>query len=492
MESHDVVQFLKDKTILITGGTGFLAKIFLEKILRIQPNVKKIYLLMRAGDTNSATQRMLKEFVEKEVSRVLRNIWGANLHSFILGKVVAVPGDVSYDNMGVRDCNLREEMCREIDIIFNVAATTNFDERYDVALGTNTMGAFHALSFAKKCVKVKMFFHVSTAYVCGERSGVIAEKPFYMGESLEGTYKLDITAEKKLVQETLNELEAQHVTKEVITSTMKDLGTKRARLYGWPNTYVFTKAMGEMMLGYYKENLSLVIIRPTMITSTYQEPFPGWIEGLRTIDGTIFGFAKGKLKCLPGKHDAIVDLIPADMVVNAMLMGMAACGNQNSCEEIIYHIGSSMRNPVTSSNIQEFSYHYFTKYPYINKNGKAAKVRKITVLDTSAKFRRYIAIRYVLPLKVLQIMNWILCQCFKNICIDYQRKIKFVMRLVELYKPYLFFNAIFEDTNTENLRMTMRESDMEMDGFNFDPKCIDWEDYIMYTHIPGLLKYAVK
>lgn len=34
-------------------------------------------------------------------------------------------------------------------------------------------------------------------------------------------------------------------------------------------------------MGNYRENLPLVIIRPTMITSTLAEPFPGWIEGLR-------------------------------------------------------------------------------------------------------------------------------------------------------------------------------------------------------------------
>jgi len=55
----------------------------------------------------------------------------------------------------------------------------------------------------------------------------------------------------------------------------------RAKLHGWPNTYVFTKAMGEMLMGKYRENLPLVIIRPTMITSTIAEPFPGWIEGLK-------------------------------------------------------------------------------------------------------------------------------------------------------------------------------------------------------------------
>ena len=55
----------------------------------------------------------------------------------------------------------------------------------------------------------------------------------------------------------------------------------RAKLYGWPNTYVFTKAMGEMLLLHFKDNVPLIIIRPTMVISTYNDPFPGYIEGFR-------------------------------------------------------------------------------------------------------------------------------------------------------------------------------------------------------------------
>ena len=55
----------------------------------------------------------------------------------------------------------------------------------------------------------------------------------------------------------------------------------RSKLFGWPNTYVFTKALGEMLLLHSREDLPVVIIRPTIITSTYREPFPGWIEGTR-------------------------------------------------------------------------------------------------------------------------------------------------------------------------------------------------------------------
>lgn len=55
----------------------------------------------------------------------------------------------------------------------------------------------------------------------------------------------------------------------------------RAKRHGWPNTYVFTKAMGEMQLTHFGDGVPIIVLRPTIITSTYREPFPGWLEGLK-------------------------------------------------------------------------------------------------------------------------------------------------------------------------------------------------------------------
>lgn len=52
-------------------------------------------------------------------------------------------------------------------------------------------------------------------------------------------------------------------------------------MYGWPNPYVFKKAMGEMLVEHLRENMHVVIIRPAIVTSTWKEPFPGWVEGIR-------------------------------------------------------------------------------------------------------------------------------------------------------------------------------------------------------------------
>ncbi|KAM3010852.1 hypothetical protein FF2_029622 [Malus domestica] len=143
MELKSILGYLQNKTILVTGATGFLAMVFVEKILRVQPDVKKIYLLLRASDTNSATDRKYNDIIGKELFRVLKEILGPDFDSFISEKVVAIPGDVTSENLGVKEFQLREEMCNEIQIILNFASTTNFDERYDVALDVNTFGVLN-------------------------------------------------------------------------------------------------------------------------------------------------------------------------------------------------------------------------------------------------------------------------------------------------------------------------------------------------------------
>ncbi|MCL7042638.1 hypothetical protein MKW94_018671 [Papaver nudicaule] len=281
--SGSMVEFLENKSILVTGSTGFLGKVFVEKLLRVQPNVKHLFLPLRALDQKSASQRLHNEVLGKEVFSVLRSKYGSRFNSFISGKLTPIAGDVALQNFGLADdSDLLDKLLKEVDIVAHFAATAKFDERYDVALQTNTIGAKNVLEFAKKCVKLEMFVHISTAYVCGEKSGVVLEKPFKMCETLETTtIVLDIEEELKLAQSHLKELMVAEVSEKVEKDAMAVFGMQRARLFGWPNTYVFTKAMGEMLIGKLGENVPVVIIRPTIVTGTYKEPFPGWSEDVR-------------------------------------------------------------------------------------------------------------------------------------------------------------------------------------------------------------------
>ncbi|GER36577.1 fatty acyl-CoA reductase [Striga asiatica] len=238
--------------------------------------------------------------------------------------------------------------------------------------------------------------------------------------------------------------------------------------------------MGEMLLGQLKEEMPLVIIRPTIITSTYKEPFPGWVEGIRTIDSLAVGYGKGIITCFLGNPKGIIDV-----------WRWQPHSNDNSGNDNIYHVGSSISNPVEVTWLQDYALTYFTRNPWINKDGKPVIVGKVNVLSSMDSFRSYMTIRYILPLKALQILNILCCQYFQNTYLEMCRKIKFVMRLIDLYRPYLFFKGLYDDINLVKLRSAANECGIET-IFYFDPKMVNWEDYFMNAHIPGVVKYGFK
>ena len=58
MEQSEIAQFYHGKTIFITGATGFLGKVLIEKLLRSCPHLEKIYLLIRTKKNCSPQQRI--------------------------------------------------------------------------------------------------------------------------------------------------------------------------------------------------------------------------------------------------------------------------------------------------------------------------------------------------------------------------------------------------------------------------------------------------
>ncbi|KAB5541872.1 hypothetical protein PHYPO_G00084930 [Pangasianodon hypophthalmus] len=64
-----VSEFYAGKCVLITGATGFMGKVLVEKLLRSCPEVKALYLLIRTKQGQSSQQRihtMLQSKVCKE------------------------------------------------------------------------------------------------------------------------------------------------------------------------------------------------------------------------------------------------------------------------------------------------------------------------------------------------------------------------------------------------------------------------------------------
>ncbi|KAF8700739.1 hypothetical protein HU200_034094 [Digitaria exilis] len=490
MDASKVAGCFKDKTILITGSTGFLGKLLVEKILRAQPGVKKIYLLVRASDNVAAKQRVIHEIVGNELFGVLREKHGADFHSFIKEKLSALAGDIIHENLGL-EITRAKQLFEEIDIIVNGAATTNFYDRYDVALASNTFGTIHVCKFAKQCARLKLLLHVSTAYVAGTQEGRILEKPLQMGQTLKEGRCLDIEAELELA----NDVKAKLVMERSGIShgqlekvAMKELGLKRANYFGWPNVYVFTKAMGEMLLGTMRGELPVVIIRPSIIVSTYQDPFPGWIEGVRTMDVMIAASYEQKLPCFIS--GPILDSIPGDMVVSASMVAMATHYNCAGAE-VVYHVTSALQNPLSCNILEESVYAYVLINPREKDDKRTIQHKRPLLFSRYAYFHAYMVLAYMTRLVVLYLANYVLLGGrFTEYYNKLSRSLNSLMFVAKLYAPYVFFKGCFDDTNMRKLWGTTgaRHGDGYM--FNFDPSCINWRQYLFNTHIPAVVKVA--
>lgn len=66
---NSVQEFFKDKSIFITGGSGFMGKVLIEKLLYSCPDLKEIIILMRPKRGKSASQRV-EEFSKLPVSKI--------------------------------------------------------------------------------------------------------------------------------------------------------------------------------------------------------------------------------------------------------------------------------------------------------------------------------------------------------------------------------------------------------------------------------------
>lgn len=61
-QTVSVDDFYRNAEILLTGGTGFMGKIMLDKLLRSFPDLRAIYLMVRNKKGSSPEERVEKIF----------------------------------------------------------------------------------------------------------------------------------------------------------------------------------------------------------------------------------------------------------------------------------------------------------------------------------------------------------------------------------------------------------------------------------------------
>ena len=222
-----IKDFYEGKTIFLTGGTGFLGKLLLAKILR-STNVKEIILLCRPKKGKSNDERL---------DSIFNGFLFANLKD--RSKIKIVNGDMEIDGLDL-SFDDRDYITDNAQIVLHGAATVRFDEELQKAIKINVRGTQNMLELAAKTRNLISFVHISTAY---------SQCPLAFIK--EEYYKTPM--DYKLALKLLDGISSE----DLICLTAK-------LIQPWPNTYSFTKAISEDMVRQNYNGLPVSIIRPSV------------------------------------------------------------------------------------------------------------------------------------------------------------------------------------------------------------------------------------
>ena len=282
-----VVNFYANRSVLITGASGFIGKVLIEKLLRSCPGLRRIFVLIRPK-WNKQPEARLRELLEAPLFDGVRD-------QSLGERVVLVEGDVTLANLGLGERNLLRIM-NEVSVIFHSAATVKFDEPLKQSIGINIAGTKNMIELCRRCPQLAALVHVSTAYANCDRQ-----------EIDEHIYPMDSLHPERLIQ----------MADWLDQDTLQEL--KRRLLGPRPNTYTYTKALAEWLLVKSARDLPVVICRPSIVVASWREPFGGWIDNVNGPTGIVLGAGKGLIRSMSAESDYVADLVPVDQVINLVI-----------------------------------------------------------------------------------------------------------------------------------------------------------------------------
>ena len=499
---------LDGRRILITGVTGFVGEALLQRLLTDLPGAQPV-ALVRPKAGQPGRDRIAALLRKPTFAAAAEAAGGVDA---LLDKVAVVEGDLG---------NL-PDLPADLDVVVHCAGDVSFDPPIQDAFRTNVVGT-HAL--VSKVLTASQagahpihYVHVSTAYVGGRRRGAVPERSvahdvdwrterdagLRVGQRIEDDSRsatvlaeLSDAAEKahgRAGPITAAE-DAEKRRREWVKDQQKAAGYERARSLGWTDVYTFTKAMGERVVEELTSGTSpdaaaapaipVSIVRPSIIESALAWPRPGWIEGFKMAEPIILAYGRGDLPDFPGVPDSTIDIIPVDYVVSSILAAAAAMpevGRPN-----YFTVCSGARNPLSFHRLYELVREFFQRNPLEQRDRGALRVpewqwpgaERVDQLLRLGDRAHRTADRVVSSLpRSDRTRDWARS-------LDRQkRRIDFLRRYFDLYRPYAEAELQFTDDNTLALYRSLHPDDAA--SFAFDAAAIDWHHYIAEVHVPAV------
>ncbi|HWY44962.1 MAG TPA: SDR family oxidoreductase [Candidatus Sulfotelmatobacter sp.] len=517
VEHLSVKESLSGKHLMLIGVTGFIGKVWLVDLLQQVPNIRKITLLIRRNRTTTAQRRFEKIVEESPTFDPLQEIHGRALGQFLKDKVEVVEGDVSAAGLGLEPAT-RERLAKSLDVVVNSAGLTDFNPDLREALASNVDSTVHLVDFLRSSDHGALM-HLSTCYVVGKRDGRVQEE---LSENYNpaGDVRFDSEREIESMRALIQSVEERAQGKELARALRRQAlgkgadeskveadqlegvvrrnrlrwernrlvraGMKRAQRLGWPNTYTFTKSLGESILARRGKDLPIAVVRPSIVESSTRSPFSGWNEGINT-SGPLSYLLGTNFRQLPSNEKKCLDVIPVDMVCRGMTLIAAALVQRKNAR--MYQLATSGINPCNMGRSIELTGLAHRKH-YKTQQGidHWLKVKFETIPVSKQRYER---LSIPMQKAVVSGINRAaeILRFKKSPLAKAERDLNRAEKLIELYEPFILHNEhVFECENARLLSSALSPEERKI--FAFDPESIDWWDYWINVHIPALRRWC--
>ncbi|GIY35667.1 hypothetical protein CEXT_260691 [Caerostris extrusa] len=328
------------KSIFITGATGFLGKVLLEKLLRSCRDISEIIVLLNNAYETEVFEKKKSKLLESSVFDRLKEQSPSSLD-----KICFVAGDVTLQDLGLKQEDL-EKIISEVSFVFHCAASVRFEDKPRTILMINVVGVDRVAKICLKVKKLEAMVHVSTAFSFCHRP-IIAEETNFEKLPVSVLQNIEFLDDDRLEW--------------ICNSYRKNR----------PSNYQFSKALSEtLIVKEYSGRLPIIIVRPAIITAAAREPFPGWIDNYNGPSGFLAMSVKGVLKTLLVKNRVYADWVPVDLVANTLIVAAYAVvmeknvdiGNFNSAIPIINCVCPTEKR-ITWDEVVEICMPILHKYP---------------------------------------------------------------------------------------------------------------------------------
>jgi len=447
-----VRQFFAGKSLFITGCTGFVGKMLLEKILRSCPDVESVFVLARPKKGQTVEQRFKQIFNSALFDKLRRD------DPSVISKVHFIEGDLMQGDLGIDETSLA--LLRDkVDVVIHSAASVRFDEPLRGAVSMNLGGTKRMLDLCVTMKNLQVFLHVSTCYANCDQE-VVEERVYpqkYRPEQIMDMVQWMDDDALEAIQEKL-------------------LGEK-------PNTYTFTKGLTEMMVKDFKRSVpfAVTIVRPSIVVASMREPVPGWVDNFNGPTGLVCAIACGFLKSVYSKKQLKTDFIPVDVVVNTILVAVWHSGVFKPEAVYVYNCAIGDRaSPLTWQKLEDLQNTLVTKLTF----NSAVRYPSYSFRSSWPLHRASMLLQHYLPAVVMdRVLQLVGKQPQFMVVYD---------KLNVMQNALTFFTTHQWSFKTEQLeRLSVCLTPADRKEFSIDVSELDWDDY-MYDYIKGIRDYLLK